>query len=92
MKIEHIYPIEQARKEIHLKWPHNHADAAKNLDKLQQLLSEFKGGNTLVTIDYSAEKTRAKVQLGEAWRVNAKDELLHHLRVWFGQSAVRITY
>ena len=92
LKIEHIYPIEQARKEIHLKWPHNHADAAKNLDKLQQLLSEFKGGNTLVTIDYSAEKTRAKVQLGEAWRVNAKDELLHHLRVWFGQSAVRITY
>jgi hypothetical protein len=24
--------------------------------------------------------------------VNAKDELLHHLKLWLGQSAVRITY
>ncbi len=92
LKIEHIYPIEQARKEIHLKWQNNDANAARNLDKMKALLSEFKGGDTLITIDYSTEKTRARVQLGAQWRVKATDEFMHQLKLWLGQSAVRITY
>jgi hypothetical protein len=59
---------------------------------MKVLLSEFKGGDTLITIDYSTEKTRARVQLGAQWRVKATDEFIHQLRLWLGQSAVRITY
>ena len=92
LKIEHIYPIEQARKEIHLKWQHNDATTARNLDKINALLSEFKGGDTLIVMDYSTVKYRARVQLGATWRVKATDELIHQLKLWLGQSAVQIVY
>lgn len=91
LKIERLYPIEKARKEIHIKWQ-NTPNAAENLDKLKQLLNDFKGGETLVMIEYFSNKSRASVQLGEMWRVNATDELLHQLKLWLSPAAVSLLY
>ncbi|HCT98539.1 MAG TPA: DNA polymerase III subunit alpha, partial [Methylococcaceae bacterium] len=92
LRIERLYPIEQARKAIHIHWQSAEMSATESLDKFKQLLSEFQGGDTDITIDYYAAQSRAKVQLGSAWRVRATDDCLHQLKRWLGSAAIRVNY
>ena len=56
------------------------------------MLEPLKGGETIVQLDYVADTAKATLQLGEAWRVQATDELLYELKIWLGKEAVRVSY
>ncbi len=88
LTVDKIYPIEQARKTLQLTFKTGHIQ----FDKLAEILQPVRGGETVVMIDYFASSTRATLRLGDAWRVNATDELLHQLKLWLGNDAVKLTY
>ena len=88
LTVDKIYPIEQARKTLQFTFKNGQIQ----FEKLSELLQPVKGGKTTVMIDYFATSARATLQLGEAWRVEATDELLHQLKLWLGNDAVKLTY
>jgi DNA polymerase III subunit alpha len=45
-----------------------------------------------VQIDYRNQDARVELSLGEEWRVELRDELLHGLRTWFSEENVKILY
>jgi DNA polymerase-3 subunit alpha len=64
------------------------ADAAK----LKQIMGPFTGGDCPITIGYRNGDAVCQVELGEAWRVTLRDELLASLRGWLGEKAVAVRY
>ncbi|MBV8467140.1 MAG: DNA polymerase III subunit alpha [Burkholderiales bacterium] len=64
------------------------ADAAK----LKQIMGPFTGGDCPITIGYRNGDAVCQVELGEAWRVTLRDELLASLRSWLGEKAVAVRY
>ncbi|WP_214000268.1 DNA polymerase III subunit alpha [Arsukibacterium sp.] len=50
------------------------------LQRLQQVLDEFKAGTVPVTIRYQREEGQVTLQLGTAWWVTPADALLHQLK------------
>lgn len=50
------------------------------LQRLQQVLDEFKAGTVPVTIRYRREEGQVTLQLGTAWWVTPADALLHQLK------------
>ena len=49
-------------------------------------------GKTVVMIDYFGNDARVMLRLGQAWRVETTDELLHQLKLWLGKDAIRLMY
>jgi DNA polymerase-3 subunit alpha len=45
-----------------------------------------------VQIDYRNQDARVELSLGEEWRVELRDELLHGLRSWLSEENVKILY
>jgi len=45
-----------------------------------------------VQIDYRNREARVELSLGEGWRVELRDELLHGLRSWLSEENVKILY
>ena len=45
-----------------------------------------------VRIDYRNADARCELMLGEGWRVELRDELLHGLRAWLSEENVKILY
>ncbi len=68
--------------------------------KLRELLSPFcktsareeEYGGCPVQIDYRNDNARVELSLGDAWRVELRDELLHGLRTWLSEDNVKILY
>ncbi|MCW9024526.1 MAG: DNA polymerase III subunit alpha [Gammaproteobacteria bacterium] len=83
MSARNIYDIDQARGHF-AKCLMLHVDQkqASNgfIPHLQSTLSPFKDGVCPVIIDYQSDMACAKVSMGDDWRVNPTDELLHRLR------------
>lgn len=88
LTVDKIYPIEQARKILQLTFKNE----KPQFEKLAEILQPVKGGGTQVQVVYFGQSAKAILQLGEAWRVEANDELLHELRIWLGKEAVQINY
>ncbi len=96
---EKIYTMEQAREAyarcLMLDW-----DCAKTeektqdlIDKLQQTLQPFSGGQCMLVVNYLSEVAKASIQLGDTWRVHPTDELIIRLqRVLRQDNAIRIKY
>lgn len=98
VNVENLMTFEQARearlKSIELDW---HAmvekrGAARSIERLQQCLSPFLGGKTAIQLVYATNAETALVQLGDAWRVHPRDELLLRLRRLFGAKGVSLNY
>ena len=82
MSARSIYDISQARGHFaKCLMLHVNQQQAGNgfISHLQSMLQPFKEGICPVVIDYESETARAQVSLGEDWRVNPSDELLHRL-------------
>ena len=47
---------------------------------LQKVLEPFTDGQTPIFIDYTSEKSGARIRLGDDWRIHPKDDLLGNLR------------
>ncbi len=62
------------------------------IDSLMGTLGPFRNGRCPVWIDYRNDQARARLPLGEQWRVHPTDELLHRLRELTGETGVYIDY
>ena len=45
-----------------------------------------------MALDYAVDGAKARIALGDAWRVDASDALLAQLREAFGEQAVELDY
>jgi len=63
-----------------------------NAAKLKELLAPYCNGSCPVSVVYYNQNARCEVELGEAWRVNLKDDLLQLLVAWLSVDNVRIIY
>ncbi|MDD5216222.1 MAG: DNA polymerase III subunit alpha [Methylococcales bacterium] len=87
LTVDKIYPIEKARRTLQLTFKNN-----AQFEKLAEMLQPVKGGETVVQIAYFGESAKAILRLGDAWRIETTDELLHELKIWLGKTAVRVGY
>ncbi|HWI15623.1 MAG TPA: OB-fold nucleic acid binding domain-containing protein, partial [Burkholderiales bacterium] len=60
--------------------------------KLRELLAPYRSGPCPVTLVYSNRGATCEIQLGDAWRVNLKDELIQSLAEWVKPENVDIVY
>ena len=92
---ERVLSLEQARgeyaRELCLSIP---ADLIGNgfIDELQELLGSCRPGPCPVSIDYVCDKARARLSLGEEWRINLPDTLLEQLRERLGSNNCRVIF
>ncbi len=98
LTVEKLYDIEQARESfsrgIQLTWAttEDKLESSTCIERLNTVLSPFKGGSCPVSINYTSKDVRAAVQLGDEWRVHPTDELISRLKSLFGATAVEIRY
>jgi DNA polymerase-3 subunit alpha len=64
----------------------------KLTDLLEQTLASAGGGSCPVSLIYCQARNRARVRLGERWRVEPSDELLQSLRDRLGSERVVLVY
>lgn len=62
------------------------------INKLQEILTPFKGGSCGVFVDYQRDDATARLSLGNDWRVKLTDELLDNLHNVVGPDQVQIVY
>jgi len=95
MRAREIRSLEEARQarvsEVRL------CVSSEQLDRglrtlLKEALSSGRGGSCPVTLDYEQPRGRARIRLGESWRVHPSDELLERLRGTVGRDGVELVY
>ncbi len=95
MSARTLYDIEQARSHFakRLKVSVTEQRAANGfIPALQHILQPFRQGGCPVVIDYLSNEARVDLPLGQEWRVQPADELLHRLRELAGEQDVEIIY
>ncbi|HUO44229.1 MAG TPA: DNA polymerase III subunit alpha [Burkholderiales bacterium] len=60
--------------------------------RLKELLAPYCNGSCPVSVVYYNQQARCEVELGEAWRVNLRDDLLQSLAAWLSAENVSIIY
>ncbi|MFK8050268.1 MAG: DNA polymerase III subunit alpha [Halioglobus sp.] len=61
-------------------------------DELERMLTGASGGTCPVALVYGGASSRARVRLGERWRVSPSDELIEGLRERVGGGSVSLLY
>ncbi|MFZ2171377.1 MAG: DNA polymerase III subunit alpha, partial [Methylococcaceae bacterium] len=98
LTVEKLYNIEQARESfsrgIRLTWTTagNKLETSAYIERLNTILSPFKGGSCPIGISYTSPYAKAAVQLGDEWRVHPTDELISRLKLLCGPTDVLIRY
>lgn len=98
LKLDKLYSFEQARavfvKAIEISWTITEQTLAGIVlvERLNEILSEFKQGIIPLVIRYTGKTARATIQLADHWRVQPSDDLIKQLRALFGINAVTIRY
>ena len=90
-----IYDITEARQRFAQRLEINldHDKAANGfVHELNNVLNPFREGDCPVWINYLKDGARAKISLGENWRVQPSDELLNRLHGLAGENDVQIVY
>jgi DNA polymerase-3 subunit alpha len=94
MRASAVRSLMQARQnyasELSIELREDMVDAALAA-KLQHLF-QHANGQCPVIFSYSQSDNRARIRLGESWRVSPSDELLQQLRECCGSQAVRLNY
>jgi DNA polymerase-3 subunit alpha len=60
--------------------------------KLRDLLAPYRSGRCPVSVVYTNRGAVCEIDLGEKWRVNLHDDLIHSLREWLSPENVDIVY
>ncbi|TAL46683.1 MAG: DNA polymerase III subunit alpha [Methylovulum sp.] len=97
LTVEKLYDIEQARaafaKSIQLNWTAvEDLEAAAFIDKLGFILAAFRGGPCPLEIGYSSALAKARIRLGDGWRVYPTDELISRLKALPECTDVEVRY
>lgn len=95
--VKTLYSIEQARanllRAIEFEWDCRQPSVSTDFfQELRELLTPFKGGSCPLIIRYVSVRASAQVQLGEAWKVHASDELLARLQRFQAIKTVELKY
>lgn len=69
-----------------------HKNLEETLPALQFALSRFQEGSCRVFIDFQNTEGRAKMVLGEEWKVAPKNELISALQQIYGNEAIMVGY
>ena len=82
LTVDRIYTYNQARevyaKSLNLTWK-----PSITIGEIKTVLTPFKGGSCPIQILYCSKTARARIQLGDTWRVKITDELLTQLSALF---------
>jgi DNA polymerase-3 subunit alpha len=60
--------------------------------KLKEVLAPYRSGKCPVQVVYYNKAAACEIELGEAWRVNLRDELIETLHGWLQPENVQIVY
>jgi DNA polymerase-3 subunit alpha len=60
--------------------------------KLKEVLAPYRSGRCPVQVVYYNKAAACEIDLGDAWRVNLQDELIHTLHGWLQPENVQILY
>ncbi|HUF81661.1 MAG TPA: DNA polymerase III subunit alpha, partial [Burkholderiales bacterium] len=60
--------------------------------KLRDLLAPYRSGRCPVSVVYSNHGAECEIDLGDAWRVNLHEDLIHSLSEWVSPENVRVVY
>ncbi|WP_126455535.1 DNA polymerase III subunit alpha [Sulfuriflexus mobilis] len=95
LQASQIYDIDEAR-EAYARQLLIRVDAKQAgngfLDALEQTLTPFRDGRCPVILDYARADSRARISLGEDWRIRPTDELLQQLQELAGEGKVEVLY
>jgi DNA polymerase-3 subunit alpha len=95
MRATEIWDLERARerfaRRLVIRVDHRRAGNGF-VDSLEKALSPFREGRCPIWLDYAGQGVRARLALGEQWRVHPSDELLHRLRHLAGERGVDLEY
>ncbi|MEJ2345149.1 MAG: DNA polymerase III subunit alpha [Gammaproteobacteria bacterium] len=92
---ESVYTIDQARERFARRLVIELPDERSGngfVRSLAEVLTPFREGHCPVWIDYRAATARARLPLGQEWRVRPTDELLSRLRELAGPERVQVVY
>ncbi|MCU7837993.1 MAG: DNA polymerase III subunit alpha [Candidatus Thiodiazotropha sp. (ex Troendleina suluensis)] len=96
IRADNLLTFEQARSHyaglLNVNLTLNGLDAAVLSEKLQQILTPFRGGTTGIRLHYQTTVACGDIQLGKEWQVNPTDELLRRLEQFFGPGSVHVGY
>jgi DNA polymerase-3 subunit alpha len=62
----------------------------RSINSLRECLEDFRGGSCAVRIKILQEGSEAEFELGDEWKVEPRDDLLHELRHNFGSDTVTL--
>jgi DNA polymerase-3 subunit alpha len=96
IRADNLLTFEQARSHyaglLNVEVSRNGLDVSGFSQRLQQILTPFRGGSTGIRLHYMREGARGEIQLGKEWQVNPTDELLRRLEQFLGPGSVRVAY
>jgi DNA polymerase-3 subunit alpha len=95
LRVRQAFDIDQARAHFanRLEIRVAREQAANGfVPELQHTLEPFREGGCPVIVSYHNGSARAELRLGDGWRVNPTDELIHRLRQLVGESNVAVRY
>ncbi len=67
-------------------------NGASSGGRLRDLLAPYRSGRCPVSVVYTNRGAACEIDLGDAWRVNLHDDLIHSLSEWLSPENVRIVY
>ncbi len=67
-------------------------DSQQQFQSLKELLALYRGEGSPVVIDYRNDRARARLKLGDNWRVRPQNELIDRLHSFLGADNVKICY
>jgi len=95
MRVKEVRSLLQARQnyasELRIELRHDMIDQPFT-DELERMLTGASGGTCPVALVYGGASSRARVRLGERWRVSPSDELIEGLRERVGGGSVSLLY
>jgi len=95
MRVKEVRSLLHARQnyaaELRIELRRDMVDAPFT-DELERVLSGASGGTCPVALVYGGQGSRARVRLGERWRVSPSDELIQSLRDRVGNDGVTLLY
>lgn len=95
VQADEIFTMEEARNRHARALVVNVSEPDLNngfVTSLHSLIENYSNGRCPIAIEYLRPDCRARLQLGEKWRVNATDTLLDGLRGHFGDRQIEVEY
>lgn len=95
LMLESIEPLDHKRAALAKRiviFVKNELEMEKILSDLPPIMQPFCGGQCPLTLAYQNEAAKAKLQLGEKWRVHPKNALLAQLKQLCGEEQVKVAY